>query len=88
MSCPAPPPCVLRTALFWSCVLRTAICLDSHTAYRLSTKNHLGRFLLHKEDKMTVCRISGVSLHTPVRTCVRWTTEIRNKEKPKKLKIQ
>jgi len=62
--------------------------LASRTAYRLSTKNnHFGRFHLHKGDKMTVCRISGVSWHTPVRTCVRWTTEIRKIEKPEKLKM-
>ena len=32
------PPGVLRTALFWPCVLRTAIFSASRTAYRLTTK--------------------------------------------------
>jgi len=74
-----PLLCVLRTALFWSHILRTV--------YQ-QKKNHFGRFHLHKEDKMTVYRISGVSWHTSVRTCVRWTTEIRKIEKPEKFKMQ
>ena len=82
-------PSPLRTAYRPILALRTAYhqFLVSHTAYHFSTKtNNFGRFYLHKEDKMTVCRISGVSWHTPVCTCVRWTTKIRKLEKPKKLK--
>jgi len=77
------PPCVLRTALFWSCVLHTAIFWHRilRTVYQ-EKNNHFERFHFHKENKMIVCRISGVSWHTPVRTCVRWTTEIRKIEKP------
>ena len=44
------PPCVLRTALFWHCVLRTQF-LVSRTAYRLTTKKQpFLRFHSHKAD--------------------------------------
>ena len=35
---------------------------------------------------LIIVDISGAAWHTPVRTCVRWKTEIPKLEKPKKLK--
>ena len=76
----------LRTAYRHILALRTAYRHFVGLAYCvpfINKNNHFGRFHLHKEDKMTVCRISGVSWHTSIRTCVRLTTEIRKIEKLK-----
>jgi len=57
------------------------------TVYQQKTTIWGVSIYIKKINKMTICRISGVRWHTPVRTCVRWTTEIRKKKSLKMLKM-